>query len=27
LSPRSLVATACFMLTAGLTVYGVQHVL
>jgi uncharacterized protein len=27
LSTRSMVATACFMITAGLTVYGVHHVL
>ncbi len=27
LSKRSMVATACFMITAGITVYGVHHVL
>ena len=27
LSMRSMVATACFMITAALTVYGVHHVL
>lgn len=27
LSPRSMVATACFMITAGITVYWVRHVI
>lgn len=27
LSPRSMIATACFMITAGITVYWVRHVI